>query len=191
MCYNNRELEHTYGSLASSHFASRPPGHGMKHGDPFYLTSLTSERTPSSQVLLTPSSFLLVQCTVTCGGGVQTRSVHCVQQGRPSSSCLLRQKPPMLRACNTNFCPAPAKRGNKPCTPVTFTKSSESFPKLHRTCLCPLFLEQLWGAPFTSPSVNSAAQRHTRHRSGAVPAPNAYLHACAGKISFCAKALSY
>ncbi|KAK7830351.1 hypothetical protein U0070_018859 [Myodes glareolus] len=51
------------------------------------------------------------QCTVTCGGGVQTRSVHCVQQGRPSSSCLLHQKPPVLRACNTNFCPAPEKRG--------------------------------------------------------------------------------
>ena len=145
MCYNNGELEHTYRSLANSHFASRPPGHGMKHGDPFYLTSLTSERTPSSQVLLTPSSFLLVQCTVTCGGGVQTRSVHCVQQGRPSSSCLLRHKPPVLRACNTNFCPAPAKRGNEACTPVTFTKSSESFPKLHRMCLCRLFLEQLLG----------------------------------------------
>ncbi|XP_029101621.1 A disintegrin and metalloproteinase with thrombospondin motifs 18 isoform X1 [Monodon monoceros] len=55
------------------------------------------------------------QCTVTCGGGVQTRSVHCVQQGRPSSSCLLRQKPPVLRACNTNFCPAPEKREDPPC----------------------------------------------------------------------------
>ncbi|PNI91744.1 ADAMTS18 isoform 9, partial [Pan troglodytes] len=31
-------------------------------------------------------------------------------QGRPSSSCLLHQKPPVLRACNTNFCPAPEKR---------------------------------------------------------------------------------
>ncbi|KAM7058442.1 A disintegrin and metalloproteinase with thrombospondin motifs 18 isoform 1-T1 [Molossus nigricans] len=55
------------------------------------------------------------QCTVTCGGGVQTRSVHCVQQGRPSSSCLLRQKPPVIRACNTNFCPAPAKREDPSC----------------------------------------------------------------------------
>ncbi|XP_045149864.1 A disintegrin and metalloproteinase with thrombospondin motifs 18 [Echinops telfairi] len=51
------------------------------------------------------------QCTVTCGGGVQTRAVHCVQQGRPSSGCLLHLKPPMLQACNTNFCPAPDKRG--------------------------------------------------------------------------------
>lgn len=65
----------------------------------------------------------LLQCTVTCGGGVQTRSVHCVQQGRPSSSCLLRQKPPGTRACNTNFCPAPEKRGKKgPHTPVSFTR---------------------------------------------------------------------
>lgn len=60
------------------------------------------------------NSFLSLQCTVTCGGGVQTRSVHCVQQGRPSSSCLHRQKPPVLRACNTNFCPALEKRGKGP-----------------------------------------------------------------------------
>lgn len=63
--------------------------------------------------------FPVLQCTVTCGGGVQTRSVHCVQQGRPSSSCLLQQKPPVLRACNTNFCPAPEKRGKSdPYTPI-------------------------------------------------------------------------
>ncbi|XP_031197366.1 A disintegrin and metalloproteinase with thrombospondin motifs 18 isoform X2 [Mastomys coucha] len=55
------------------------------------------------------------QCTVTCGGGVQIRSVHCMQQGRPSSSCLLHQKPPVLRACNTNFCPAPEKRDDPSC----------------------------------------------------------------------------
>nr|AAH94674.1 A disintegrin-like and metallopeptidase (reprolysin type) with thrombospondin type 1 motif, 18 [Mus musculus] len=55
------------------------------------------------------------QCTVTCGGGVQTRSVHCMQQGRPSSSCLLHQKPPVLRACNTNFCPAPEKKDDPSC----------------------------------------------------------------------------
>ncbi|XP_040490296.1 A disintegrin and metalloproteinase with thrombospondin motifs 18 [Ursus maritimus] len=55
------------------------------------------------------------QCTVTCGGGVQTRSVHCVQQGRPATSCLLHQKPPVLRACHTNFCPAPEKREDPSC----------------------------------------------------------------------------
>uniref|UniRef100_A0A8C8ZJ62 A disintegrin and metalloproteinase with thrombospondin motifs 18 n=1 Tax=Prolemur simus TaxID=1328070 RepID=A0A8C8ZJ62_PROSS len=55
------------------------------------------------------------QCSVTCGGGVQLRLVHCVQQGRPASTCLLRQKPPVLRACNTNFCPAPEKREDPSC----------------------------------------------------------------------------
>lgn len=72
---------------------------------------LTSERTLPSWAGITPFCLPPWQCTVTCGGGVQTRSVHCVQQGRPSSSCLLHQKPPVLRACNTNFCPAPEKRG--------------------------------------------------------------------------------
>lgn len=52
-----------------------------------------------------------LQCTVTCGGGVQTRSVQCLRQGRPASGCLPHQKPAVLRACNTNFCPAPVKRG--------------------------------------------------------------------------------
>ncbi|XP_075393286.1 A disintegrin and metalloproteinase with thrombospondin motifs 18 [Tenrec ecaudatus] len=55
------------------------------------------------------------QCTVTCGGGVQTRAVHCAQQGHPSSGCLLHQKPPMLQACNTNFCPAQDKREDPSC----------------------------------------------------------------------------
>lgn len=73
--------------------------------------------------------FPFLQCTVTCGGGVQTRSVHCVQQGRPSSSCLLRQKPPVLRACNTNFCPAPEKRGKGPHVPVSFTALWNIFQK--------------------------------------------------------------
>ncbi|XP_025963433.2 A disintegrin and metalloproteinase with thrombospondin motifs 18 isoform X2 [Dromaius novaehollandiae] len=55
------------------------------------------------------------QCTVTCGGGVQTRSVQCLRQGRPASGCLPHQKPANLRACNTNFCPAPVKRGDPSC----------------------------------------------------------------------------
>ncbi|RMC09008.1 hypothetical protein DUI87_14007 [Hirundo rustica rustica] len=50
------------------------------------------------------------QCTVTCGGGVQTRSVQCLRQGRPAAGCLPQQKPAVLRACNTNFCPVPMKR---------------------------------------------------------------------------------
>eukprot|EP00076_Gallus_gallus_P010485 XP_004944310.3 A disintegrin and metalloproteinase with thrombospondin motifs 18 isoform X2 [Gallus gallus] len=55
------------------------------------------------------------QCTVTCGGGVQTRSVQCLRQGRPASGCLPHQKPAILRACNTNFCPAPSKRDDPSC----------------------------------------------------------------------------
>lgn len=55
--------------------------------------------------------FSLTQCTVTCGGGVQTRSVQCLRQGRPAAGCLPQQKPAVLRACNTNFCPVPVKRG--------------------------------------------------------------------------------
>ncbi|NWR29413.1 ATS18 metalloproteinase, partial [Tachuris rubrigastra] len=55
------------------------------------------------------------QCTVTCGGGVQTRSVQCLRQGRPASGCLPHQKPAVLRACNTNFCPVPMKRDDPSC----------------------------------------------------------------------------
>uniref|UniRef100_A0A3Q2NPG0 ADAM metallopeptidase with thrombospondin type 1 motif 18 n=1 Tax=Fundulus heteroclitus TaxID=8078 RepID=A0A3Q2NPG0_FUNHE len=46
------------------------------------------------------------QCSVSCGGGVQTRTFQCLQQGRPSASCPAHQKPVTSRACNTNFCPA-------------------------------------------------------------------------------------
>ncbi|XP_067853626.1 A disintegrin and metalloproteinase with thrombospondin motifs 18 [Heptranchias perlo] len=49
------------------------------------------------------------QCTVTCGGGVQIRSAHCLRQGRPSAGCLPHQKPAVSRACNTSFCPSPRK----------------------------------------------------------------------------------
>ncbi|KTF84768.1 hypothetical protein cypCar_00009595 [Cyprinus carpio] len=47
------------------------------------------------------------QCTVSCGGGVQTRSVQCLRQGRLSVSCLPHQRPTSSRACNTHFCPGP------------------------------------------------------------------------------------
>ncbi|XP_036605930.1 A disintegrin and metalloproteinase with thrombospondin motifs 18 [Trichosurus vulpecula] len=55
------------------------------------------------------------QCTVTCGGGLQTRTVQCLLQGRPTASCLAHQKPSAVRACNTNFCPLPMKRDEPPC----------------------------------------------------------------------------
>uniref|UniRef100_A0A3Q3GUF0 ADAM metallopeptidase with thrombospondin type 1 motif, 16 n=1 Tax=Kryptolebias marmoratus TaxID=37003 RepID=A0A3Q3GUF0_KRYMA len=50
------------------------------------------------------------QCSVTCGGGVQTRAVQCQVQGKLSSGCSLRPKPPTSQACNTNFCPQPEKK---------------------------------------------------------------------------------
>uniref|UniRef100_A0A8C2C2V5 ADAM metallopeptidase with thrombospondin type 1 motif, 16 n=1 Tax=Cyprinus carpio TaxID=7962 RepID=A0A8C2C2V5_CYPCA len=50
------------------------------------------------------------QCTVSCGGGVQVRSVQCLVHGRPSSSCVPQMKPVMSQACNTAFCPQPEKK---------------------------------------------------------------------------------
>ncbi|XP_071403201.1 A disintegrin and metalloproteinase with thrombospondin motifs 16-like, partial [Centroberyx affinis] len=50
------------------------------------------------------------QCTVTCGGGVQARTVQCLAQGKPSPGCSLHLKPAMSQACNTNFCPQPEKK---------------------------------------------------------------------------------
>ncbi|XP_053532635.1 A disintegrin and metalloproteinase with thrombospondin motifs 18 [Ictalurus punctatus] len=47
------------------------------------------------------------QCTVSCGGGVQTRSVQCLRHGRPSSGCLTHHRPISSRACNTHFCAPP------------------------------------------------------------------------------------
>uniref|UniRef100_H2ZWR1 ADAM metallopeptidase with thrombospondin type 1 motif 18 n=1 Tax=Latimeria chalumnae TaxID=7897 RepID=H2ZWR1_LATCH len=55
------------------------------------------------------------QCTVTCGGGVQTRMIQCLRQGRPAAGCLPHQKPIMSRACNTNFCPAPERKNDPSC----------------------------------------------------------------------------
>ncbi|XP_039974144.1 A disintegrin and metalloproteinase with thrombospondin motifs 16 [Xiphias gladius] len=50
------------------------------------------------------------QCTVTCGGGVQARTVQCLAQGKASAGCALHLKPSMSQACNTNFCPQPEKK---------------------------------------------------------------------------------
>ncbi|XP_056618367.1 A disintegrin and metalloproteinase with thrombospondin motifs 16 [Triplophysa dalaica] len=50
------------------------------------------------------------QCTVSCGGGVQMRSVQCLDHGRPSSGCVLQLKPAVSEACNTVFCPQPEKQ---------------------------------------------------------------------------------
>ncbi|MEJ1275859.1 hypothetical protein NN561_006758 [Cricetulus griseus] len=51
------------------------------------------------------------QCTASCGGGVQRRTVQCLLGGQPASDCFLHQKPETSLACNTHFCPISEKRG--------------------------------------------------------------------------------
>ncbi|XP_075884531.1 A disintegrin and metalloproteinase with thrombospondin motifs 18 [Nelusetta ayraudi] len=48
------------------------------------------------------------QCSVSCGGGVQARTIQCLRQGRPAAGCLPYQRPVTSRACNTQFCPPAA-----------------------------------------------------------------------------------
>nr|XP_023481639.1 A disintegrin and metalloproteinase with thrombospondin motifs 16 isoform X1 [Equus caballus] len=50
------------------------------------------------------------QCTASCGGGVQTRSVQCLAGGRPALGCFVHQKPSASLACNTHFCPIAEKK---------------------------------------------------------------------------------
>ncbi|XP_042565154.1 A disintegrin and metalloproteinase with thrombospondin motifs 16 [Clupea harengus] len=50
------------------------------------------------------------QCTVSCGGGVQSRTVQCLLSGRPVSGCPGHIKPPMAQACNAHYCPRPSKK---------------------------------------------------------------------------------
>ncbi|KAM6942660.1 A disintegrin and metalloproteinase with thrombospondin motifs 18 [Xenentodon cancila] len=60
------------------------------------------------------------QCSVSCGGGVQTRSIQCLRQGRPAAGCLPHQRPVTSRACNTHFCPAaPPASPQRPGSQVT------------------------------------------------------------------------
>ncbi|KAK9403660.1 A disintegrin and metalloproteinase with thrombospondin motifs 16-like [Crotalus adamanteus] len=64
------------------------------------------------------------QCTVTCGGGMQVRSVQCLANGRSATGCLLYQKPIASQACNINFCPLPeAKAGFSDMSPVEISKN--------------------------------------------------------------------
>ncbi|XP_021036197.1 A disintegrin and metalloproteinase with thrombospondin motifs 16 [Mus caroli] len=51
------------------------------------------------------------QCTASCGGGVQRRTVQCLLWGQPASDCFLPEKPETSSACNTHFCPIAEKRG--------------------------------------------------------------------------------
>uniref|UniRef100_A0A3Q3KD59 ADAM metallopeptidase with thrombospondin type 1 motif, 16 n=1 Tax=Monopterus albus TaxID=43700 RepID=A0A3Q3KD59_MONAL len=61
---------------------------------------------PPPQPLLRPEwhSSPWSQCTVTCGGGVQARTVQCLAEWKPSPGCALHVKPSVTQACNTNVC---------------------------------------------------------------------------------------
>uniref|UniRef100_A0A8C9P777 ADAM metallopeptidase with thrombospondin type 1 motif 16 n=1 Tax=Spermophilus dauricus TaxID=99837 RepID=A0A8C9P777_SPEDA len=50
------------------------------------------------------------QCSASCGGGVQRRSVQCMAGGLPASDCSPHQKPESSLACNTHFCTIPEKK---------------------------------------------------------------------------------
>lgn len=70
-------------------------------------------RTSAFAVFVTLLFLRSPQCTVTCGGGVQSRMVQCLVQGKPSPGCAFHLKPLMSQACNTNFCPQPDKKGTE------------------------------------------------------------------------------
>ncbi|XP_041850705.1 A disintegrin and metalloproteinase with thrombospondin motifs 18 isoform X3 [Melanotaenia boesemani] len=78
------------------------------------LPRVVPGRATTSGVVLGWYSSPWQQCSVSCGGGVQTRSIQCLRQGRPAAGCLPHQRPVTSRACNTQFCPAaplaPAQR---------------------------------------------------------------------------------
>ncbi|XP_039469282.1 A disintegrin and metalloproteinase with thrombospondin motifs 18 isoform X1 [Oreochromis aureus] len=79
---------------------------GCNRGPCPELPRLVPGRTTSSAVVLGWYASPWQQCSVSCGGGVQTRSIQCLRQGRPAAGCLPHQRPVTSRACNTQFCPA-------------------------------------------------------------------------------------
>uniref|UniRef100_A0A7N6FJE3 ADAM metallopeptidase with thrombospondin type 1 motif, 18 n=1 Tax=Anabas testudineus TaxID=64144 RepID=A0A7N6FJE3_ANATE len=85
---------------------------GCNRGPCPELPRVFSGRTTSSALVLGWYASPWQQCSVSCGGGVQTRSIQCLRQGHPASGCLPHQRPITSRACNTHFCsaalPAPA-----------------------------------------------------------------------------------
>ncbi|XP_020509945.2 A disintegrin and metalloproteinase with thrombospondin motifs 18 [Labrus bergylta] len=81
---------------------------GCNRGPCPQLPRVVPGRTPSTAVLLGWYSSPWQQCSVSCGGGVQTRTIQCLRQGRPAAGCLPHQRPVTSRACNTHFCPPAA-----------------------------------------------------------------------------------
>uniref|UniRef100_A0A3B4GG00 ADAM metallopeptidase with thrombospondin type 1 motif 18 n=1 Tax=Pundamilia nyererei TaxID=303518 RepID=A0A3B4GG00_9CICH len=79
---------------------------GCNRGPCPELPRVVPGRTTSSVVVLGWYASPWQQCSVSCGGGVQTRSIQCLRQGRPAAGCLPHQRPVTSRACNTQFCPA-------------------------------------------------------------------------------------
>jgi len=54
-----------------------------------------------------------LQCSVTCGVGVQTRLVRCIVEGVSSSSCLETDKPVAQQRCNAEPCRKEAPRAKE------------------------------------------------------------------------------
>lgn len=95
----------------------QPPSPAEWHSSPwsqvcFAQENLYARLEGQRTVALLTGRIVSLQCTVTCGGGVQARTVQCLVSGKPSAGCALHLKPSMSQACNTNFCPQPEKKGN-------------------------------------------------------------------------------
>lgn len=79
-----------------------------------HSTNKSHNNTPTRIVLYTlyshapPVQPVLAQCSVSCGTGIQTRSIDCVDTfGALSTSCIANKKPLMLQACSSGVpCPA-------------------------------------------------------------------------------------
>ncbi|TKS81811.1 disintegrin and metalloproteinase with thrombospondin motifs 16 [Collichthys lucidus] len=93
-------------TMAECPVRTTPPVHRWSTYHRTYAPQPLPQPPPRAEWRTSPWS----QCTVTCGGGVQARTVQCLVQGKPSSGCALHLKPSMSQACNTNFCPQPEKK---------------------------------------------------------------------------------
>uniref|UniRef100_S4RWV7 PLAC domain-containing protein n=1 Tax=Petromyzon marinus TaxID=7757 RepID=S4RWV7_PETMA len=79
---------------------------------PCRLASCPADHPLYSYFIKTHLTLQWSKCTVSCGGGVQTRAVRCASQGHPAHGCLPHLRPPMSAACNTHFCPHDASLPN-------------------------------------------------------------------------------